>query len=169
MPFAFLQNVCGRLPVSIPVAAICAGVAAICVHWFASSVVSAPATPTGLCQSTVVICLEWQEPATLYHFQLRVHCLHVAMGHCLRMAAVTHVCLLLLSMHVGNERRYVFQCPSFDLICTCHSRQFDDSHGTMRPFMWLPHQKECFAFRLPAALPVSIWLSWLQISFPFAL
>ena len=69
------------------------------------------------------------------------HSLPVEMGRRLRMARVARVCLLCLGMHVGDERHYVFDCPSFHDICIRHSRLFDDSYGAMRLLMWHASQK----------------------------
>ena len=77
----------------------------------------------------------------LFRFRLGAHSLPVEMGRRLRMARVARVCPLCPGMHVGDERHYVFDCPSFDDIRMQHSRLFDDSHGAMRLFMWHPHQK----------------------------
>ena len=44
-------------------------------------------------------------------------------------------------MHVGDERRYGFDCPAFDDIRHGFQRPFDDCHGVMRLLMWHPCQK----------------------------
>ena len=56
------------------------------------------------------------------------------------MACLARICLLCPGMHIGDERHYVFDCPSLDIRIR-HSRLSDDSHGAMRLFMWHPHQK----------------------------
>ena len=77
----------------------------------------------------------------LFRSRLGAHILLVEMGWRLHMACVARVCPLCPGIDVGNERHYVFDCPSFDDICVRHSRHFDDSYGSMRLFMWHPHQK----------------------------
>ena len=74
----------------------------------------------------------------LFRFRPGARSLPVEMGRRLRMA---RVCPLCPGMHVGNERLYVFDCPSFDDICVRHCRLLNDSHGAMRLFVWHPHQR----------------------------
>ena len=74
----------------------------------------------------------------LFCFWLGAYGLPVEKGRRLRMARVARTCPLIPGMHVGDERHYLFDCPSFDDTRNCHSRLFDDSHGAMRLFMWHP-------------------------------
>ena len=60
----------------------------------------------------------------LFRFRLGAHSLPVKMGRRLRMARVAHVCPLCPGMHLGDERHYVFDCPSFDDIRIRHSQDF---------------------------------------------
>ena len=65
----------------------------------------------------------------------------IGMSRRQHMARVACVCPLCPGMHVGDERHYVLDCPSFHDIRIRHSRLFDDSHGATRLFIWPPHQK----------------------------
>ena len=67
------------------------------------------------------------------------HTLPIEMGRL--MARVARVCLLCLGMHLGDEKHYVFECPTVENIRRRHFRLFDNSHRTMRLFTGDPNQK----------------------------
>ena len=69
----------------------------------------------------------------LYRFRLGARTLPIEMGRRLRMARVARVCPLCTSIHVGDERHYVFECPAFNDICCGFRHLFYDSCRAIRP------------------------------------
>ena len=65
------------------------------------------------------------------------------MGRRLRIARIARICPLCPSMHVGDARHCVFECPQAAFEDIRHGFQhIFVSHGAMRLLIWYPRQKD---------------------------
>ena len=75
----------------------------------------------------------------LFDVQLGAHTMTTEMGRRLRMAQGARICPFCPDMHVGDERRHVFERPACDDICCGFQHLLDDA---VRLCIWHFSQKD---------------------------